>query len=249
MKHWTPTTAIFSDTGKRDQDGELSSRTRKCQDRLRYLKEHHENLPLWKLTLPNIQKMAAYWQNRPLTKRKTRCSRDHAHDMLKEMFRFLSWLDDHPGYKWEMPKGAGKISRSPNALIEDERKEAFQTINKPTFSPEQLALIAEQADSFGKTLIAVCVNCAFGASEVGQWSTKLYSIHKSHPHADKVGINSTDDDSWIVGPRPKTGVYGEHLLWPEVADAVAVFLDGRTVLPITNRGHPLVSAPSKQPPD
>jgi hypothetical protein len=158
--------------------------------------------------------------------------------MLKEMFRFLSWLDDHPGYKWEMPKGAGKISRSPNALIEDERKEAFQTINKPTFSPEQLALIADQADYFGKALIAVCVNCAFGASEVGQWSTKLYSIHKSHPHADKVGIISTDVDSWIVGPRPKTGVYGEHLLWREVADAVAPFLDGRAVLPITNQGTP-----------
>ena len=34
------------DTGKRDQDGELSSRTRKCQDRLRYLKEPSRRLSL-----------------------------------------------------------------------------------------------------------------------------------------------------------------------------------------------------------
>jgi hypothetical protein len=228
----------LDDTGKRDQNGDLSSRTRKCQDRLRYLKDHHENCPLWKLNLPHIQKMAAYWQNRPTTRKLTRCSWDHAHDMLKELFRFFSWLDDHPAYKWEMPKGAGKISRSPNALPEDDRKEAFQTVNKPTFTPQQLALIAEQADSFGKALIGVCVNCAFGASEVGQWSTNFYRIKKSHPHASKVGIKSTDADSWVVGPRPKTGVYGEHLLWSEVASAVAPFFDGRAVLPITNQGTP-----------
>ena len=225
-------------TGKRDQNNNLASRVRKCQDRLTYLKEHHNDCPLWTLDLPHIQQMAAHWQNRPLTKRDTRCSWDHAHDMLKELFRFLSWLDDHPAYKWAMPKGADKIGRSPNRLPEDKRKEAFQTVSKPTYTPQQLALIAEQTDFFGKALIGVCVNCAFGASEVGQWSTKLYLIHKSHPHADKVGITSTDADSWIVGPRPKTGVYGEHLLWANIADAVAPFLDGRALLPITNQGTP-----------
>ena len=137
-----------------------------------------------------------------------------------------------------MPKGTNKISRSPNGLLEDQGKEAFQTLNKPTFTPQQIALIAEQADSFGKALVGICVNCAFGASEVGRLSTRGYSIHKAHPHADKVGIASTDADSWVVGPRPKSGVYGEHLLWPEVADAVAPFLDGRSVLPITKRGTP-----------
>ena len=228
----------LEDTGKRDQDGNLASRVRKCRDRLGYLKEHHEDCPLWKLDLPLLQKMAAYWRNRPLTKRRTRCSWDHAHDMNKELFRFLDWLDNHPGYEWEKPKGTSDITRSPIKLPEDDPQEAFQTARKKTFTPQQLAILASHTDLFGRAIIGVCVNCAFGASEVGQWSTKLYSIHKSHPHADKVGITTTDADSWIVGPRPKTGVYGEHLLWPEVADAVAPFLDGRTILPITNRSTP-----------
>ena len=40
----------------------------------------------------------------------------------------------------------------------------------------------------------------------------------------------------LSGKRPKTGIYGEHLLWEEVARAVKPFLDGREVLPMTK--HP-----------
>lgn len=223
----------LGNTGKRDDKGNLVSRVRKCQERLGYLKGHHADTPLWRLGLPCIQQMAAYWRNRPATRRGNRSSRDYAHDMIKELFRFLDWLDSHPDYNWEKPKGTRDISRSPNRLPEDERHEAFQTVNKRTYTPERLAILAEHADAFGKALLGACVNCAFGASEVGQWKTGLYSIHKAHPHAAKVGIETTDADSWVVGRRPKTGVYGEHLLWPEVAEAVAPFLDGRPVLPIT----------------
>ncbi len=222
-------------TGKRDDKGNLVSRVRKCQDRLGYIKNHHEDIPLWKLNLPQIQNMAAYWRNRPLTKKGNRCSRDHAHDMNKEFFRFLSWLDSHPAYKWEEPKGTSKIRRSPEKLREDTRGVVFQTNTKETYSPKQLGIIAQHTDSFGRALLGVCVNCAFGASEVGQLSTNGYALRTTHPHAAIVGIKSTDADSWIVGPRPKTGVYGEHLLWREIADAVAPFLDGREVLPVTSR--------------
>jgi len=225
-------------TGKKDQGGNLFICVRKRKDRLIHIKQHHENLPLWKLDLPTIEKMSAYWRNRPNTKKGNRCSWDHDHSMLKILFQFLTWLDSTPNYKWEMPKGADKISRSPTEFPEDKNKDAFRTITKETFTPQQLRILAEHTDTFGKALIGVCVNCAFGASEVGQMSTRGYSLSNAHPHADRLGITSTNKDSWIVGNRPKTGVYGEHLLWPTVADAVAPFLDGREVLPITSRGKP-----------
>jgi len=71
-----------------------------------------------------------------------------------------------------------------------------------------------------------------------------YSLNKPHPHADKIQIDTSekdrfetsDADSWVTGNRPKTGAYGEHLLWPEVSEAVKPFLDGRDVLPITGAG-------------
>jgi hypothetical protein len=227
----------LTDTGKKDGQGSLVARVRKCQDRLRYLKQHHADMPLWKLDLPTIDKMAAYWRNRPITKKGNRCSREHATDMLKEWWRFLGWLEDQPNFRWQKPKGTDKISRSPAKLPEDNTSEAFQTTTKKTYTPEQLATIAKYTDDFGKALIALCVNCAFGAAEVGQWPTQKFLLHTAHPHADKLDIKTTKNDSWIVGPRPKTGVYGEHWLWPQVARAVFPFLDGRAVLTVDRNGN------------
>ncbi len=239
----------LEDTGNRDQDGNLVTGIRKCQDRVRYLKQHHrDNVPLWKLDLPKIGEMAAYWRNRPMTKKGGRSSKQHTRDMLKELWRFLNWLDEHPNYRWEKPRGMDKISRSPVDLPEDDRTEAFQTTTKKTYTPEQLAIIAPYTDPLGRAIMGVCVNCAFGASEVGQWPTNRYSIHNAHPHADKLGIVTSDADSWIVGPRPKTGVYGEHLLWPQVAEAAKPFVsDGRPVLPMTGTGKPWYRTHSDNP--
>ena len=94
--------------------------------------------------------------------------------MLKEFFAFLSWLDTEPKYRWEKPKGLDKINRSPITLPEDNNhKTAFQTVTKETYTPEQLVIIAKHADAFDKALIGVCVNCAFGASEIGQLPTPV----------------------------------------------------------------------------
>ena len=224
----------------------VSSHTHKRIDRVKYLKEHVGDFPLWKLDLPAVERIVAYWRNRPKTKRGHRCSKDHSTDMLKEFFAFLSWLDTEPKYRWEKPKGLDKVNRSPITLPEDNNhKTAFQTVTKETYTPEQLVIIAKHADAFEKALIGVCVNCAFGASEIGQLPTSSYSLFTAHPHADKLAITSTAADSWIVGNRPKTQVYGEHLLWPQVARAVAPYLDGRPVLPMTNRGKPWYRAGSK----
>jgi hypothetical protein len=237
-------------TGKREQAGGLSHFTRRCVDRLDYLKQGYKDMPIWELNLPVLQTMTAYWQNRPKTKKGTRCSWDHAKGMLKEFFRFLSWLDEHPSYKWTMPRGAEKISRSPIKLPQDDRNhnEAFRTITKDTYTPEQLAVLADFTDDFGRALIGLCVNCAFGASEAGQWPAQLFTFHKAHPHAAEVEFDSTDSDSWVTGPRPKTGVYGEHLLWPSVAIAVEPFLrDKRPVFPMTSKGNPWFRPHSANP--
>lgn len=234
-------------TGKTDEKGRLVSRVYKCCDRLRYLREVHENVPLWKLNLSLLNEIVAHWRNRPMTRRGNRCSKTHAEDMIKELWRFLKWLDSYPDFRWKTPPGFEHIDRKPINLPQDDNGVAFQTITKETYSPDQLATILQHTDVYGKALIGVCVNCAFGQSEVGQWPTSRILLNTPHPHAEKIGIRTTEADSWCAGPRPKTGVYGEHLLWPEVAEAVKPLLDGRDVLPITVKGTWWYRRHSKNP--
>ena len=226
---------------------EISAATKNRIRAIGYLKDAHADCPLWQLDLPKIQGMVAYWRNRPQTKKGKRSSANWVSDMLKGLFRFFRWLDECPNYRWTIPKGLDRIDRSPRDLPQDNRQ-AFQTVNKETYTPDQLAIIAAHTSPIGRAMIGVCVNCAFGASEVGQWVSSNYQLHLAHPHADKVGFSSTEKDSWVVGNRPKTGIYGEHLLWSAVADAIQPFLlDGRPVLPMSAGGVPWWNPHSTNP--
>ena len=236
-------------TGKRDGQNNLSPHVRKCLEWLDMLKEHHADHQLWQLDFNRVEAMVKQWRNRPATKRGNRCSTDHASQMIKQVFRFLHWLDKQSKYRWTMPRGADDIERKPHDLPEDDSKRttAFRSTTKHTYTPEQLATIVQCTQDFGRAMIGVCVNCAFGASEVGRWSTKEYHLFAKHPHAAALGIKSDERDSWIVGRRPKTNIYGEHLLWEEVAAAVKPFLDGREVLPVTGSGKPWYRSHSRTP--
>lgn len=231
-------------TGKRDEKNILTAHIGKCIEQLEAMKEHHADLRIWQLDLSAIEKIISYWKQRPETKRGGRCSIEHSRKMIKIFGRLLRYIEAN--YKWTIPKGVNSISKKPIDLKSDEYTTAFNSNTTPTYTPEQLGIIAEHTDQFGKMMISLCVNCSFGAGEVGQWQTKNIHLNSAHPHADVLGIVSTDADSWIVGIRGKNGVYGEHLLWEEVARAVKPFLDdGREVLPITNKETPWYRPHSK----
>ncbi|MGO9114029.1 MAG: hypothetical protein ACLP9L_32845 [Thermoguttaceae bacterium] len=230
--------AYLEATGKKDAQGNLSSNVRKCLEWLDVLKKHQVNFPVWSLDFSQCGKLTSYWTNRPITKKGTRASRAYAQQLVKQLWRFFNWLDAADNWKWNLPEKARVISKKVIVLSTDRNGQVFQTVTKDTYSIGQLVKLAEQTDAFGRAIIGVSVNCCFGASEIGQWPTSNFVLNKAHPHATKIGIVSTDADSWIVGNRPKRAVYGEHFLWPEVAQVVEPFLDGRDVLPITASGKP-----------
>jgi hypothetical protein len=227
-------------TGKRDPYGNLGQHVRKCLQYLETIAEHHADCQLWSLDYNAIASVYSYWCNRPKTKRGNRCSRRHAQLVMQEIHRLLHWIDKQPQYRWALPKGTDDLPRKPVILQEDDTNHAtaFRSVAKKTYTPEQLAVIVREADPLGRAIVGVCVNCAWGASEVGQWRTADFHLFAKHPNAAALGITSDDTDSWIVGRRPKTGIYGEHLLWMEVVQAVQPFLDGRGVLPVTSSGKP-----------
>jgi len=236
------------ETGKKDERGKLTNTVYTDLDTLKQIKERIDDFPLRQFLLPKWEAVLAVWKNRPTTKRGNRGSRDWVEDVIKILFRFVRWLDTNPQFKWTMPRGFLDVDRRIISLPQDESSEIFQTISKMTYSPEELATIMRNTDPFWKCIIAVCVNCAFGQSEIGQWSTKRIVFSHAHPHAEKIGWRSKGSDHWACGPRPKTGCYGEHLLWPEVADAIKPLMaDGRPVLAVTRTGKPMWMTHAKRP--
>ncbi|MBL4885001.1 MAG: hypothetical protein JKY95_10765 [Planctomycetaceae bacterium] len=235
-------------TGDRDENNELKAKVYKNVrdiNRLKFEFAKYKGMPLWKLDLHKFKELVAIWQNRPLTRMNTRSSVSWAQSQIKILFRFARWLATSPNFNWSKPEGFDDIDRKIVPLGSDDNGEVFQTITKQTYSPEELAEIMRHTDDFGKMIIATCVNCAFGQSEIGQWKTSR--MVKRHPYLDKIKFDATEDDFFLVGPRPKTKRYGEHLLWEEVSQAIKPFLDGRELLWMTRTGQPIYKTHSKQP--
>jgi hypothetical protein len=246
----------LEDSGEREEtgDGTKNSEVKakvykniKDIGRLKAQFSEYENLPLWKLDLPRWESLVAIWRNRPLTRKKKRCSDGWAEQQIKLLYRFGRWLHTSPRFKWRKPEGIDDVDRKRIELDEDDNGEVFQTITKKTYTPEELALIMQNCSPFHKAIIATCVNCAFDQSEIGQWATRRVVLSSKHPHAAEIDFESSAEDSWIVGPRPKTKLYGEHLLWPEVANAIRPYLKDRSVLWVTRTGKPIYKRYSKQP--
>jgi len=238
----------LKETGDRNEKGELKTKRRKTIKDVDTLKVQFadHNMPLWKLQLAEWEKLVAIWRNRPLTHKKVRCKVSWSEQQIKLLYRFGRWLHTSR-FDWQKPDGFDDVNRKPVKLPQDDNGNVWQTITKETYSPEELALIIENAKPFHRMIIAACVNCAFGQGEIGQWKTERMVFNERHKHEDNISFKSSDNDSWIVGPRPKTGCYGEHLLWPEVANAIQPYIDGRPVLWMTRNDTPIYNPNSLQP--
>ena len=225
-----------------NSNGKITHTINNKHNRIKYLQEHHQDFPLWRFNLTECTRIVSHWANHPNTKKGVPCSDDHAEDMIKSFKEFCKWLDSSPNFKWQKPKGFDAIDFR---VKKTKNNGGWQTVAVPTYTIEELIILLQHANRFERALIGVCVNCAFGQSEVGQWTTENFAIHTAHPHSKQVDYASTDADSWVFGFRPKTQVYGEHLLWDEVAQAVNPFLDGRPFLPMSQIGKPWYRVDSK----
>jgi hypothetical protein len=81
----------LKNTGKTDEDGNLVARVNKCRDRLRYLKQAHKDLPLWRLDLTQLSEIIAHWRNRPRTQ-KGKC---YANLPFRKLFEATKELHGH----------------------------------------------------------------------------------------------------------------------------------------------------------
>jgi hypothetical protein len=238
-------------TGERGETGNLKTKVYnniREIERLKLSFSGYKNLPLWQLDLKRWEDLVRIWRHRPVRSDGQRATKGGAEGLIKRLYRFGRWLHSSPDFDWQKPDGFDDADRTVMDLAADDNGQAFQTITKETFTPDELATIMDHCTPLQRAMIATCVNCAFGQSEIGQWKARRVQLFVRHPHEKAIDYPSSDNDSWIVGPRPKTKLYGEHLLWPEVATSLSeVIKSGQEFIWETRTGNPVFKAYSKQP--
>ncbi len=181
--------------------------------RLKRFRKAHDDIPLYDLNFDACSAMVAHWRNRPVGERGA-SSRDNARHHLGELMRFFRWLDTTEKYRWQSPRGLERIDRRVGKK-DSERK--LSSITKATYSVEELAVLNKHATPIERLLLYVGLNCAMGAAELGRLVAEDIRFDTEHEHAGRLHFASTNADSFLRFLRPKTGVFGEWLLWPETA--------------------------------
>lgn len=200
-----------------------------------------ENTDLILFGIDRCKQMFDYFRNRPTSRySKKPISTESARNMLKEVRRFLRWLDMSP-LGWRMPRGLESMRFKIARLPQDNVVEA---VIKPIYTSSELGVIWKGATQMERLMIVLGLNCSFGAAEMGRLKIDNCYMHKKHPFADKIELESTKADCWIKTRRPKTNVFGEWWLWPQTIELVQWAIDrakaiGTDILLTTDEGRPL----------
>jgi len=199
-------------TGKRNEKRQLADSPQNYKDWSKRLQEHHDDFPIWEMTKERLEEMFAYWRNRPVSKHtEGRMSYIYTKHILDCFWAVCTWLDEASDWKWEKPRGVNRISRVPNKLESDRKKKQVRRVSSSIYTPDELAIIANNLDNYGKLFLGLSVNCGMQPAESGR--VEVLDFFESHPETKALG-------GWIIFDRPKTGEYGEWILWPEVAELV-----------------------------
>lgn len=230
-------------------DGELTQYGRNRMECIARFKERHPDIPLSALTLDACTDLVRYWANRPPTKnRKTKkidgppIARKTAEHHIKDLVCFFDWLDATSRFSWIKPRGMDRINRK-IAQLDEERASKLSAVQKDIYTVDELAELNRHATPLERLLLYVAINCGMGAAELGRLRANDFLLNHAHEFAARLGFNSTEADNFTRFCRPKTGVFGEWLLWPETAEMVRWGFSrskriGSELLFVSEKGHP-----------
>lgn len=118
-----------------------------------------------------------------------------------------------------------------------------------TFSFDELRLLNEYATPLERVFLLLGLNCGFGVAEIASLLVGEVVLFKGHEarHRELLGYETTNADSFIKRIRRKSGVYGEHILFPQTVAAMQWALERRgkhanfqseSVLVLNDKGVP-----------
>ena len=180
------------------------------------LPKAHADIPLNMLDLTRCKEMIDHWRYRPPSERgdKAPLSAKVCRERLRQLDLFFQWLHLTGKYAWRKPVDFAELDRRIRSLPSDKR--SIRQLEIPTFSVEELSLIYRNANRFERLLLVCCLNCSFGAAEIGRICWEDLFLHQQHPWKSQgLKVHSTAEDSWCGLLRPKTAVLGWWWLFPE----------------------------------
>ncbi|MFM9962533.1 MAG: hypothetical protein ACKV2Q_15075 [Planctomycetaceae bacterium] len=177
------------------------------------------------------------FRKRPLTLRsklEKRMTQSSAKNLIKTLGIFFDWLDGAEQFKWTFPRRFHSISKTPDKATPAELYDQRIAKQRSVIPDEHLKVLFEYALPIERLLLLLGLNCAFGASEIGQLRKEFVRL----------------DAGVIEGIRFKSGNETKHKLWQQSvvglrwfmqqrAKVVATKAEFRDVIFLTERGLPL----------
>jgi len=191
----------------------------------------HPDIPLNMLDLSRCKELIDHWRYRPPSERgdKEPLSAKVCRERLRQLDLFFRWLHLTNKYAWRKPADLSDLDRRVRILPSDKR--SIRNLQIPTFSLEELSLIYHHATRFERLLLVWCLNCSFGAAEIGRTNWEDLFLHQQHPWTPQgLRVDSTKQDSWCGLLRPKTDVLGWWWLFPETTQLLGWWRDELTTI-------------------
>jgi len=184
---------------------------------IRSFRERQPDMMLSQLDYSRCQSLIDFWRERPSDLRKKSVvplTKKTCRNYIGELIRFFKWLHLTTDFNWRRPSDFDLLNKQVRELPSD--RKSLDDMEVATYSVDHLATLFRVAIPFERLLMAWCLNCAHGAAEFGrvEWGDIL--LHQEHPWVKKgLTLESSSQDSWCGFLRPKSGVLGWWLLWPE----------------------------------
>ncbi|EMI19565.1 hypothetical protein RMSM_03506 [Rhodopirellula maiorica SM1] len=194
--------------------------------------QHHGDRSIGELDASEINELIGYWRRRPCKLRTTTpMTAKSCKNYLSALTRFLKWLDTSSRFDWTKPIAFGDMDTRIRRLAVDHARKSLEQVD--TFSLDELKLLMRYGQPFDRLLLLLGLNCGFGRAEIASilvGEVHLFSAH-SPRHQEILDFKSTAEDSFIKRVRRKSGVYGEHILFPLTVKGIQWAMKRRKAFP------------------
>jgi integrase len=194
-----------------------------------FLSRHLPDCPLSAFDAQRVEELIEVLRLRPSGADGQPVSVAWTQNCIKQFRHFLRWLNKAPEFAWKRPADL-ELSPVRIPLTAQEQSARARSLQVETYTRAELQTLWQNASPFQRLLLLLALNCGFGRAEIASLEVAEVLLRQPHPHAGEVGYPSSAADSWVLRLRHKTGVYGEHKLWPETVRAVEWWLRQRSGL-------------------